>query len=111
MLGIDTQKSYETGAGAMSVTFTPGKDFTFEEVRLHLSAASATAENFVVTLVSGKGAVYNIKLYSQDMDTVQDLVYQPEKKHDFDEGDSLTFTWTNTNARTWGLEIAYTASL
>ena len=111
MIGIDLQTQPVTGTGAMSYSFAPGKEFSFEEVRLHLSDALAPAENFVITLVSSKGALYNVKLYSKDMDSVQDLMYQPAKQHDFGPKDSLLFTWTNTNAKTWGMEIVYKASL
>ena len=111
MIGIKLQTQPVTGAGAMSYSFAPGKEFTFEGVRLHLSDALAPAENFVITLVSGNGSLYNVKLYSKDMDSVQDLVYQPAKAHGLTSKDSLLFTWTNTNAKTWGLEIVYKASL
>lgn len=111
MIGIDTQTQIVSGTGAMNYTFTPDKEFIFEEVRLHLNAVSATEENFVIQLVSSKGVVYNIKLYSKDMNTVQDVVYQPENPHEFLPKDSLVFTWTNTNSKTWGMEIIYRASL
>lgn len=108
-MGIKRQTDPVTGSGALSYTFTPGKEFVFEGVRLHLSAASATIENFVITLISSKGVVYNVKLYSINMNTVQDLIYQPESPQGFVAGDSLVFTWTNTNLRTYGMEIVYKA--
>lgn len=110
MMGLKQQIQPVTGSGAMSYTFIPGKEFVFEEVRIHLSAASSTSENFVVTLDSGRGSEYDVKLYSQDMDTVQDLIYQPVDPHEFEAEDSLVFTWTNTNSRTWGMEIVYKAA-
>lgn len=110
MVGVKKQTQPVTGAGVMSYTFAPGKDFVFEEVRLHLNAASATAENFVIQLVSSRGSLYNINLYTKNMNTVQDLAYQPVKPHEFGAEDSLTFTWTNTNLKTWGMEIVYKAA-
>jgi hypothetical protein len=111
MMGLEKQSDHSTAAVAMSYTFAPGKKFTFEEVRIHLSAASATSENFVITIQSAKGSAYNVVLYTQDMDTVQDLVYQPTKEHELNDGDSLLFTWTNTNLRTYGMEIQYKATI
>lgn len=111
MIGVKKQTQPITGTGAMSYTFAPGKEFTFEEVRLHLSAACTNVENFVITLQSKEGALHNVKLYSVAMNTVQDLVYQPTKPHIFGPSDSLTFTWTNANGRTWGMEIIYKMSL
>jgi len=108
---IDVQTQPVTGQGAMSYEFAPAKEFVLEEIRLHLDAASATPENFVITLQSARGTLHNVKLYSVDMDTVQDLIYQPDKPHNFTAEDSLLFTWTNTNAKTWGLEIVFKAAL
>lgn len=110
MVGVKKQSDFSTAAIAMSKTFAPAKEFQFEEVRIHLSAASSTSENFIITLLSVKGSVYNVVLYTRDMDTLQDLVYQPTKEHKFEDGDRLSFTWTNTNLRTYGMEIIYKAA-
>lgn len=107
MVGIETLTEPATGAGALSVTFAPNKEFVFKEMRLHLGVASATTENLVITIQSNKGSTYNTKIYSRDMNSVQDLVYQPSKEHPLIAGDSLKIEWTNTNLRTWGLEIIY----
>jgi len=110
MLGVKRQTQPVTGAGAMDYTFTPDKEFVFEGIRLHLDAASATVEDFVIQLDSSKGSLYDVKLYAKDMNTVQDLIYQPEVQHGFMAGDSLKFTWANTNLKTWGMEIVFKAS-
>jgi len=110
MMGVRRQVQSVTGSGAMDYTFTPGKEFVLTEVRIHLSAASATAENFVIAVDSPKGSEYDVVLYSRDMNTVQDLVYQPDPRHGFAAGESLKFTWTNTNARTYAMEIIYKAA-
>lgn len=108
---VDNQKDYVTGSGAINYTFAPNKEFVFEELRLHLNVKSETEENFVIQLQSNKGSLYNVKLYSKDMNNLQDLVYQPTKPHDFSSGDSLKITWTNTNLKIWGMEIVYKGSL
>lgn len=110
MMGIKQQVQPVTGVIAMSYEFAPGKEFSFEEVRIHLSAASGTVENFVITLQSGKGSEYNVNVYSKDMNTVQDLVYQPVDPQEFEAADSLLFTWANTNSRTYGMEIIFKAA-
>lgn len=109
MAGIKRQIQPVTGEAALSYTLTPGKKFVFEEIRLHLNAASATVENFVITLQSARGTAYDVVLYSVGMNTVQDLVYQADQSHSFEKGDSLVFAWTNTNLRTYGMEIIYKA--
>lgn len=103
-------RAQDTGNGAVVETLNPGFDFELLEVRLHLSAASATAENFTVTLDSGTNAVYDAKLLSKDMNGVQDYIFtftdtgQGVSRY-FENGDEIDFAWTNTNARTWGLEV------
>ncbi|MFB0556085.1 MAG: hypothetical protein ACETWQ_22510 [Phycisphaerae bacterium] len=108
---IDTQHACNNGTGAMDYTFAPNKEFTFEEVRLHLNEYATATENFVIQLQSSKGSAFNVKLYSKDMNGVQDIVYQPTKEHDIREEDSLKFTWPNTQSKTWGLEIIWKGAL
>ena len=74
-----------------------------------MDAASATAEDLTVSIVSSTGAVYNTVLFAQDMDTVQDLVWQPTRPIDIPRGDGINVAWLNTNGRVFGLEIIWTA--
>ena len=75
------------------------------EVRLHLSAAAVAAENFVIYIDSINGTAYDVILFTQAMATVQDVIYRPDTPiRLLSTGDKFVFTYTNTNARTWGLE-------
>ena len=94
-----------TGSGAMSVTFNPDGSAKVEEVRIHLSSASATAENLVIKHDHAEGAVYDVVHLTYDMDGVADLVFDTPIR--MFEGDKLVLTWTNSDSRTWGLEIIY----
>jgi hypothetical protein len=89
----------------MSLTFDPEGACILDEIRLHLSAASATSESFVVTLDSCAGSEYDVNLVTQDMNTIKDLVIPCV--HKLNDVDKLTFAWTNTNSRTWGLEVVF----
>ena len=95
-----------TGSGAVATTLAPGKAFQLLEVRVHLSSASATSENLRITMDAGAGAAYDSVLYSEDMDTVADLVVTFTDRY-FSSTDELDIAWTNTDARTFGLEIIY----
>ncbi len=96
-----------TGSAAINREVSPAKDGQFEGIRIHLSAASATSENLVVTLVSNAGTEYDVVLDTQDMNTLSDYVYQPTRPHPFVNGDKIKVTWANTNTRTYGLEILW----
>jgi hypothetical protein len=101
-------RNYNTGSGALSVTLNPGYAFDLEEVRLHLNTAATTSENFTVDIDSNEGAQYDTQIFSQDMATIKDLLWQPDKPIKLVNGDQLVFAWTNTDGRTWGLEVIYT---
>jgi len=98
-----------TGSGAMSESYTKnknGKDIS--EIRLHLSAAAATSENFTVYIDSATGSAYDTVLFSHDMDGVQDVVYIPTMLSRLTASNEvLMFTYTNSDARTWGLEVVF----
>lgn len=101
-------RSYNTGSGVLSVTLNPGYAFDLEGVRLHLSAAAATSENFTIDIDANEGSAYDTNIFTQDMATVQDVLWQPDRPIKFVNGDQLVFSYTNTDGRTWGLEIIYT---
>ena len=103
---------YATGSGALSEALAISKDIVIKEVRLHLGSAS-TQETFSISADSGKGAPYDITLFSWDMTydidgnpgTVTDLVWRPDADVRLDEADEVDFAWTNTDAATWGLSV------
>jgi precorrin-6B methylase 2 len=94
-----------TGSGAMSLTFDPEGACILDEIRLHLDTASITSENFVVTLDSCAGSKYDVIFVTQDMNTIKDLVIPCV--HKLNDIDKLVFEWTNTDSRTWGLEVVF----
>lgn len=97
-----------TGAAAIASTLEPGQSFQLEEMRLHLSAAGGAA-NLTVTLDANAGAAYDTVLFTQVMTTVTDLHWQPERPINFSTGDKLIVAWDNASARTYGLEVVWSA--
>ena len=77
------------------------------EVRIHLDAPSATAENLVVSIDSGLGATYDQILATQDMNTLADYRYAPSVPVPLFAGDIIKVAWGNTNTKTYGLEIIW----
>jgi hypothetical protein len=96
-----------TGSAAIAVTLNPASRFVFRGFRLKLNAA-ATQETLTVTLDNAAGAAYDTVIFSQAMAGVQyiDFKYEGET---FKNGDKLLFAWTNTDAKTYGLEILYSS--
>lgn len=105
----DRESFAADGQGVMSESLSPAERFVIEEIRLHLDASSATVENFVVRIDSSKGTRYDVRLYSRNMNGVQDVVFVPNPEYSLVDRDTVTFNWSNTNSRTWGLEVIYRA--
>ena len=94
-----------TGAAALDETLTPTSAFQIEEIRLHLSAPCTVAEDLTIQLDSGTAAVYDTTIVQQNMNGVQDLLWQPPRPILFNNGDEIDITFPNTGNATWGLEI------
>jgi len=108
-LRIFSKYTAETPAGTETLRTAYKSSFPFLWLgfEIHLSAASATSENLVVNKDSDRGAGFDSKLYSKDMNGIQDIVYMvPEEEPVRCEKDSvIDLTWANTNARTWGIKF------
>ena len=96
-----------TGAAAIASSLTPDGPIELVSVKLHLSAAGGAAENFTVTINSVTSAVYDTVLFSQDMNTVADLFWQPDQPIQIVNSDVIDFAYNNGNTRTYGLEAIY----
>jgi hypothetical protein len=104
----DVEKQYATGLGAIdeSLVVEGGKTYQLISVSLKVDVAPTTSEDFVVTLNSAGGDVYDVPLYTLDLSItgVTSLVWLPDQPLYLVGGDSLDVAWTNTDARQWGLE-------
>jgi len=98
-----------SGSGAMSVTFDPEGSARLIQVNIHLNTVSATSEDLVINLDSQLGVEWDVNIITEDMDTKKDLILNHWELRDYTmfEGDKVTFTWANSDTRTWGLEIIY----
>lgn len=105
--------------GAAGITSTNGSlsldvPWYFAGFKLHLSAAPAASENFVITQDAARGSAYDVVLYKEDLSShsisltaVADLVVMFEDPISMSAKDTIVVTWTNTNTRTYGLELFY----
>ena len=99
------QVTRATGSGAISTTITITRPSKILSIMLHLSSASATAENFQVAINSDTGSAYDAVLIKQDMNTLADFFTNTAIY--LSPGDDLVFTYANTDARTFGLEVVW----
>jgi len=95
-----------TGAAAIASTLAPGVAWQLESIRIHLSAAGASG-NLTATIDHSAGTVYDIVLLTQDMTSVVNLVWTPERPMEFQSGDELDIAWANAGTKTYGLEIIW----
>jgi hypothetical protein len=72
---------------------------------LHLNAASATTENFVISVDSTKGAAWDRNILTEDMNGVVDLIQIYDKPIPMSKDDIVYCTWANTDNRLWGLTL------
>ena len=95
----------ETPAGTETVKtmYSSGHAFEFLGFEIHLSEESATSENFVISKDASKGAAWDQKYYSQDMNGVQDRSNMFDIPRKCAANDKVDVVWDNTNDRLWGI--------
>ena len=101
-----------TGTGAVDHNAAPARPFRLVGLRVHLSAAPTTSENFVLALNDGSGSGYDTVLYKRDFSvgSLTDLLVSGkdlslEEGHVFKSTDSIDIDWTNTDAKTYGIVL------
>ncbi|KKM55108.1 hypothetical protein LCGC14_1552950 [marine sediment metagenome] len=109
-MGIGENKVIRaTGAAAIATALTPPTTTAvlLVSVKLNLSATGGAAEDFTVTINSATDSVYDTIIFSQDMNTVQDLMWLPDQPIPVVNSDVVDFAYANSNSRTYGLEVIY----
>ena len=98
-----------TGAAAIATTATvpSGRSYQVISVSCKFSTAPTTSEPFTVTLDANAGAAYDTLLYTVDpsVTAVTSLLWQPERPLYLEGGDALDVAYTNTDTRTYGVQI------
>ena len=79
--------------------------YLFLGFSVHLNAVSATSENLVISKDANAGSAFDIKLYSKDMNGIQDIHNIFDEPKPCVGGDKIDVVWDNTNAKTWGIEL------
>ena len=102
------RKDVATAAtGAIALSATAVKATELKSVSLNLNTAPTTSENFTITLNANAGAAYDILLYSVDLSSgsTTTMVWYPDEPLFLETGDSIDVAYTNTDTRTYGVQI------
>ena len=98
-----------TGAAAVasSATVPTGENYRLVSITVHFSSAPTTSEVLTVKLNANAGAAYDTTLYSLNPSTgsTTDIVYQPTYPLVLEGDDSVDIAFTNTDTRTYGIQI------
>ena len=98
-----------TGAAAIatSMTVPAGRTYQLLSVSLKYNTAPATSESLTVTLNANAGATYDTVLYTVDPSvlSVTSLLWQPDEPLYLEGGDAVDVAYTNTDTRTYGVQI------
>jgi hypothetical protein len=107
--GGTVAKTSGTGAVAMAVTYTATSAARLATVTVKFSAAPTTSENLTVTLDATAGAAYDVLLYSGDPSATSATSVVLSSTHWGEvwlvAGDKITVAYTNTDTRTYGVQI------
>jgi len=101
---LGDEVSRETGSGAIAYTLLAESNIRIIGVMLHLSDAGGN-EDFVMSIDSAAGEAYDTVLLSQDMHNLTDL--NSTDGFIVPQGDTLSITFANTGAATYGLTVLY----
>jgi len=106
-------KEQATGAVAISLSLAAKRVSRVMTVTLKLSAAPTTSENFTITLNALAGVAYDTLLYSVDLSasSTTALIWYPDGELWLEPGDSIDVAYTNTDTRTYGVQITFVEEL
>lgn len=99
-----TAETMSTG-DTLRTAYTSSFPFEFLGFEIHLNAAPATSENLVIARDCVRGSSFDTKIYSRDMNGIQDISYMFEEPIKCEADDVIDVTWDNTNSKTWGIKL------
>lgn len=107
-LGRSLNKTSATGTGAISASHAVSGNERLTSVILHFSAAPTTSQAFTITLDANDGGAYDTLLATVNPadESLTDYVYIPDGDLYLEDGDAIDLAFTNTDGRTYGVQIA-----
>jgi hypothetical protein len=99
------RKDSETGAAAIAASMTAIKASRLVSVTLHIVVTPSTTEDYIITLNLAAGSAYDTNLLTLDLVGVTDNVFTVDEEIYLEPGDGIDVTYTNTDTRTYGVQI------
>jgi|GEM_PF-5815888 hypothetical protein len=95
--------------GAIAHTFGPvTSPMYLKELRVHVSAAPTTSENFTLTLRSVDGAEHDLVIYKIDLSAASTTdIFNTDFGMLLLPGDELAVSYINTDGRTIGVQLIF----
>lgn len=104
--GLHTTRASGTGAGAASAVHTFRDTGDLERIVLTLDTAPTTAGSVTITLANTtKGAAYDATLITWDPVAGSSTVMRWEDMGRFENGDVVTVSYANPDARDWSIQM------
>jgi|GEM_PF-2595752 len=111
LAGTETWKTMFSYDQFVQGELRPGAPFEFMGFYLTLDAAASTAsEEFTITIDADKGAAWDNRIYTKDMNGQQHINFMFDAPKQCASGDKLNCVFANANTNTWGLTL-FTRSL
>ena len=100
-------KDSTTGAAAIAASYTTANAARLIGVSVKFSIAPTTGQSITVTLNANAGAAYDILLYTLDVaaGSTTTILWAPEKETWLEPGDAIDVAYTNSDTRTYGVQI------
>ena len=98
--------SQAAAGGSMFEDINLSYAFELDRIRLHMSGAHGSVEDFTVVLSHHRGSYFNQNILSQAMNGVQDVLYQADPPARINRGDTIHFSMVASAANPWGLEVS-----
>ena len=107
--GITFTSSYTAeefdGTETIRIGIAPEREYQILEINFHLSAVSATNENYTIDKDAEAGAAWDINLLTEDLNTKKNSTFTSERY--FMKGDKIICNYANSDSRTWGVDFTY----
>jgi hypothetical protein len=108
-MSASVYKINATGAAAIaaSMTVPAGRAYRLISVSVKFSAAPTTSESLTITLDANAGAAYDALLYTINPSLLATTVicWFPDQPLYLEGGDAIDVAFTNTDTRTYGVQI------
>jgi hypothetical protein len=100
-------KSTTTGAEAIAASLAAKRVSRLISVSTKFSTAPTTSESITITLDANAGAAYDTLLYTLNPSTgaTASFMWFPDQPLYLEPGDAIDIAFTNTDTRTYGVQI------